>query len=78
MPQHLPLVAHSLAQWSKLGPQGRDTERLLRDWREQHSPSLDVTQALAHIRNATMYVQRALQAAALCEGVLGVSMGLAG
>ena len=47
VPQHLPLVAHSLAQWSKLGPQGQDTERLLRDWREQHSPSLDVTQALA-------------------------------
>ena len=47
VPQHLPLVAHSLAQWSKLGPQGQETEQLLRDWREQHSPSLDVTQALA-------------------------------
>jgi lipopolysaccharide biosynthesis regulator YciM len=47
VPQHLPLVAHSLAQWSRLDPQGQATERLLRDWCEQHTPSLDVTQALA-------------------------------
>lgn len=48
VPQHLPLVAHSLAQWSKLdAAQGQATEQLLRDWREQHAPSLDVTQALA-------------------------------
>lgn len=46
-PQHLPLVAHSLAQWSKLNRQGEDAERVLRGWREQHAPSLDVTQALA-------------------------------
>lgn len=46
-PQHLPLVAHSLAQWSKLDQQGEDAMRLLRGWREQHAPSLDVTQALA-------------------------------
>ncbi|MDD2729328.1 lipopolysaccharide assembly protein LapB [Malikia sp.] len=46
-PQHLPLVAHSLAQWSKLNRQGGDAERVLRGWRDQHAPSLDVTQALA-------------------------------
>ncbi len=46
-PQHLPLVAHSLAQWSKIDRQDEDAERVLRGWREQHAPSLDVTQALA-------------------------------
>ncbi len=46
-PQHLPLVAHSLAQWSRLADQGESAGELLRGWREQHPPSLDVTQALA-------------------------------
>jgi lipopolysaccharide assembly protein B len=44
---HLPLVAHSLAQWSRLADQGESAGELLRAWRDQHLPSLDVTQALA-------------------------------
>ena len=46
-PQHLPLVAHSLAQWSRLSQRDAEAQALLRGWREQHAPSLDVTQALA-------------------------------
>jgi lipopolysaccharide biosynthesis regulator YciM len=46
-PQHVPLVAHSLAQWSRLAQQGAAAQALLAQWREQHAPSLDVTQALA-------------------------------
>ncbi len=45
-PRHVPLVAHSLAQWSLLSQHNAEAEGLLRGWREQHAPSLDVTQAL--------------------------------
>ncbi len=46
-PQHVPLVAHSLAQWARLAQRGDAAQALLHEWREQHAPSLDVTQALA-------------------------------
>jgi len=46
-PQHVPLVAHSLVQWARLAERGAAAQALLHDWRQQHAPSLDVTQALA-------------------------------
>lgn len=51
VPQHLPLVAHSLAQWSRLADQGESAGQLLRAWRDQHPPSLDITQALALLQS---------------------------
>ena len=50
-PQHLPLVAHSLAQWARLANRGELAGELLRGWRDQHPPSLDVTQALALLQS---------------------------
>ena len=50
-PQHLPLVAHSLAQWARLANRGESAGELLRGWRDQHPPSLDVTQALALLQS---------------------------
>jgi lipopolysaccharide assembly protein B len=48
-PGHLPLVAHSLAQWSRLCQKEEDAVRTLRAYAQAHLPSLDVTQALASL-----------------------------
>lgn len=48
-PQHLPLVAHSLVQWSRLCHQEAQALSILQHYQEQHPPSLDVTQALASL-----------------------------
>lgn len=46
-PGHVPLIAHSLAQWSLLAGVADDTRARLDAWTAEHGPSLDVTQALA-------------------------------
>lgn len=48
-PQHLPLVAHSLAQWSRLTQQEDQARVVLQQYQAQHPPSLDVMQALASL-----------------------------
>lgn len=46
-PDHVPLVAHSLAQWSLLAGTPERARTRLAAWAARHAPSLDVTQALA-------------------------------
>lgn len=48
-PEHVPLVAHGLAQWSRLLERVEPTRQRLREWAQHHAPSLDVTQALASL-----------------------------
>lgn len=50
-PQHLPLVAYSLAQWARLCQQPDKVRELLLTYQGQHPPSLDVTQALALLQD---------------------------
>ncbi|WP_101047978.1 lipopolysaccharide assembly protein LapB [Macromonas nakdongensis] len=50
-PLHLPLVAHNLVQWARLCHAPQRAEQLLLQYRQQHLPSLDVTQALASLQN---------------------------
>ncbi len=45
-PQHLPLVAHSLAHWARLCKRNDWALSLLLDYQKKHVSSLDVTQAL--------------------------------
>lgn len=47
--QHLPLVAHSLAQWAMLCHQQPLALSALRDYQHKYPPSLDVMQALASL-----------------------------
>jgi len=51
-PQHLPLVAYSLAQWARLCQQSEPARELLQGYQAQHPPSLDVTQALALLQDS--------------------------
>ncbi|TSE28145.1 Lipopolysaccharide assembly protein B [Tepidimonas thermarum] len=46
-PAHVPLIAHSLAQWSLRVGSAERARQPLAAWAAQHEPSLDVTQALA-------------------------------
>ncbi|OBS29824.1 lipopolysaccharide assembly protein LapB [Tepidimonas fonticaldi] len=46
-PEHVPLIAHSLAQWSLMAGTPERARSRLADWAQAHAPSLDVTQALA-------------------------------
>jgi len=46
-PQHIPLVAHSMAQWARVCHQTDQVRDLLNRYQTQHPPSLDVMQALA-------------------------------
>lgn len=48
---HLPLVAHSMAQWAVVCHQTDQVRTLLQRYQQQHPPSLDVTQALASLCN---------------------------
>ncbi|HEX5806545.1 MAG TPA: lipopolysaccharide assembly protein LapB [Macromonas sp.] len=49
VPQHLPLVAHNMAQWARICHQTEAVRRILHDYQTQHPPSLDVMQALASL-----------------------------
>ncbi|TDQ41908.1 lipopolysaccharide assembly protein LapB [Tepidicella xavieri] len=49
VPSHVPLVAHNLAIWAKLLQRTAQARELLHSWSARHAPSLDVTQALAHL-----------------------------
>lgn len=46
-PGHTPLIAHNLVIWARLLHREDEARCLLEDWAHRHSPSLDVTQALA-------------------------------
>lgn len=46
VPSHVPLIAHNLVVWARLLDRQQAAHALLLAWREQHPPSLDVTQAL--------------------------------
>jgi len=48
-PEHLPLIAHNLAQWGKQLQRGQAARDWLQQWQTQHSASIDVTQALASL-----------------------------
>ncbi len=48
-PLHLPLVAHSLAQWALLCQRTDEVRALLEGYQAEHPPSLDVMQALASL-----------------------------
>ncbi len=50
-PSHLPLVAHSLAQWARLCHQTNLARDILEAYRGSHPASLDVTQALAGLHD---------------------------
>lgn len=51
VPSHLPLVAHSLTQWSRLCHQTERARAILEAYRASHPISLDITQALASLQD---------------------------
>lgn len=74
-PLHLPLVAHSLAQWAKLCQQQAQARVILRQYQAQHPPSLDVTQALASLNENTaegrqLYIEHLKQEPSLVAAAL--------
>ncbi|BAO81277.1 predicted N-acetylglucosaminyl transferase [Serpentinimonas raichei] len=50
-PSHLPLVAHNLALWGKRLGRTQAVRATLQQWSQQHTASLDVTQALASLED---------------------------
>jgi len=78
-PLHLPLVAHSLAQWARLCQRTSWARQVLQAYQQQHLPSLDVTQALASLSDSTeaaraLYIQHLRQEPSL----VAASLWLAG
>ena len=52
-PLHMPLVAHSLAQWARMCDQRQAATERFEHYQRQHGWSLDVTRALASLQDDT-------------------------
>jgi lipopolysaccharide biosynthesis regulator YciM len=74
-PQHLPLVAHSLAQWARVCKRIDWARALLSSYQNTHVSSLDVTQALVTLSpdlntGRQLYIQHLQQEPSLVAATL--------
>lgn len=78
-PQHVPLVAHPLAQTSLAAGRRDEVRALLQGWAQQHAPSLDVTQALATLdEDPAVARQRYVQHLRQTPSLVAANLWLAG
>jgi len=57
-PGHVPLIAHNWAVWARLLGRSGQAMAQLDAWRQQHAPSLDVTQAMATLADEPSAARR--------------------
>lgn len=57
-PGHVPLIAHNWSVWGRLLGRSEEAMAHLQAWRQQHAPSLDVTQAMASLASESGAAQQ--------------------